>query len=94
MANTIRIKRSTGSSNPTSLENAEIAFREGDEVLVIGKGTGGAGGSATSIESIGGKGAFFDKATTRGANAVLSGPTTGSDAAPTFRALVAADIPS
>ena len=32
MANTIRIKRSTGSSNPTSLENAEIAFREGDEV--------------------------------------------------------------
>ena len=39
MANTIRIKRSTGSSNPTSLENAEIAFREGDEVLIIGKGT-------------------------------------------------------
>ena len=54
MANTIRIKkRSTGSSNPTSLENAEIAFREGDEVItVIGKGsTGGAGGSATSIEA-------------------------------------------
>ena len=72
MANTIRIKRSTGSSNPTSLENAEIAFREGDEVLVIGKGTGGAGGSATSIEPIGGKGAFFDKATTRTANTVLS----------------------
>ena len=94
MANTIRIKRSTGSSNPTSLENAEIAFREGDEVLVIGKGTGGAGGSATSIEPIGGKGAFFDKATTRNANIVLAGPTTGSAAAPTFRSLVAADIPS
>ena len=94
MANTIRIKRSTGSSNPTSLENAEIAFREGDEVLVIGKGTGGAGGSATSIEAIGGKGAFFDKATVRGANLVLSGPTTGSDAAPTFRSLVVADIPT
>lgn len=94
MANTIRIKRSTGSSNPGSLENAEIAFREGDEVLVIGKGTGGAGGSSTSIVSIGGKGAFFDKATVRGANLVLSGPTTGSDAAPTFRSLVVADIPT
>ena len=94
MANTIRIKRSTGSSNPTSLENAEIAFREGDEVLVIGKGTGGAGGSATSIEAIGGKGAFFDKATTRTANTVLSGPASGSAAAPTFRALGSDDIPS
>jgi hypothetical protein len=94
MANTIRIKRSTGSSNPTSLENAEIAFREGDEVLVIGKGTGGAGGSATSIEPIGGKGAFFDKATTRNANIVLAGPGSGSAAAPTFRALVSDDIPS
>ena len=94
MANTIRIKRSTGSSNPTSLENAEIAFREGDEVLVIGKGTGGAGGSATSIEAIGGKGAFFDKGTTRNANIVLAGPTTGSAAAPTFRSLVVADVPT
>jgi len=94
MANTIRIKRSTGSSNPTSLENAEIAFREGDEVLVIGKGTGGAGGSATSIEPIGGKGAFFDKATTRNANIVLAGPTSGSAAAPTFRSLVSDDVPS
>ena len=93
MANTIRIKRSTGSSNPTSLENAEIAFREGDEVLVIGKGTGGAGGSATSIEAIGGKGAFFDKATTRTAGTILSGPASGSAAAPTFRALAATDIP-
>ena len=94
MANTIRIKRSTGSSNPTSLENAEIAFREGDEVLIIGKGTGGAGGSATSIEAIGGKGAFFDKATTRTTNHVLAGAASGSAAAPTFRALVSDDIPS
>ena len=93
MANTIRIKRSTGSSNPTSLENAEIAFREGDEVLVIGKGTGGAGGSATSIEAIGGKGAFFDKATSQTANRVLAAPN-GSNGAPTFRALVSDDIPS
>ena len=94
MANTIRIKRSTGSSNPGSLENAEVAFREGDEVLIYGTGTGGAGGSATSIIAIGGKGAFFDKATTRNANIVLAGPTTGSAAAPTFRALVSDDVPS
>jgi len=94
MANTIRIKRSTGSSNPTSMENAEVAFREGDEVLIYGTGTGGAGGSATSIIPIGGKGAFFDKATTRNANIVLAGPGSGSAAAPTFRALVSDDIPS
>ena len=94
MANTIRIKRSTGSSNPTSMANAEVAFREGDEVLIYGTGTGGAGGSATSIIPIGGKGAFFDKATTRNANIVLAGPTSGSAAAPTFRALVSDDVPS
>ena len=94
MANTIRIKRSTGSSNPASMSNAEVAFREGDEVLIYGTGTGGAGGSATSIIPIGGKGAFFDKATTRNANIVLAGPGSGSAAAPTFRALVSDDIPS
>ena len=94
MANTIRIKRSTGSSNPGSMANAEVAFREGDEVLIYGTGTGGAGGSATSIIPIGGKGAFFDKATTRNANIVLAGPGSGSAAAPTFRALVSDDIPS
>ena len=94
MANTIRIKRSTGSSNPGSLENAELAFREGDEVLVYGKGTGGAGGSATSIIEIGGTGACVSKTATQNANIVLAGPTTGSAAAPTFRSLVAADIPS
>ena len=94
MANTLRIKRSTGSSAPTSLANAELAFSEGNETLFVGKGTGGAGGSATSIIKIGGIGGFFDKDTVRSANAILSGPTTGSDAAPTFRALVAADIPS
>jgi len=94
MANTIRIKRSTGSSAPASLENAELAHAEGSDILFLGKGTGGSGGSATTIEKVGGKGAFFDKDTVRAANSVLSGPTTGSDAAPTFRALVAADIPS
>ena len=94
MANTVRIKRSTGSSAPTSLANAELAHAEGSDIIFIGKGTGGAGGSATSIEKIGGKGAFFDKDTTRTANTVLSGPTSGSASAPTFRALVSDDIPS
>ena len=94
MANVLRIKRTTGNSNPTSLANAELAFVEGQERLIIGKGTGGAGGSATSIINIGGTGAFFDKDTVQNANKVIAGPTTGGDAAPTFRALVAADIPS
>ena len=94
MANTVRIKRSTGSSAPTSLANAELAHAEAADIIFIGKGTGGAGGSATTIEKIGGKGAFFDKDTTRTANTILGGPTTGSAAAPTFRALVSDDIPS
>lgn len=94
MANTVRIKRSTGSSAPTSLANAELAFAEGSKKLFIGIGTGGSGGSATTIEAIGGNGSFFDKFTVQNANKVIAGPTTGSDAAPTFRALVSDDIPS
>jgi hypothetical protein len=58
MANTIRIKRSTGSSAPSSLENAELAYSEGNNVLWYGTGTGGAGGSATAIEAIGGDGFY------------------------------------
>ena len=66
MANTIRIKRraaggSTGA--PSSLENAELAYNESDAgngILYYGFGTGGAGGSATSIVAIGGDGAFVN----------------------------------
>ncbi len=58
MANTIRIKRSTGSTAPTSLENAELAYAEGNNILYYGTGTGGSGGSATSIEAIGGDGYY------------------------------------
>ena len=94
MANTIRIKRSTGSSAPTTLENAELAFSEGNQVLYIGIGTGGSGGSATTINAIGGKGKFFDTDTTRTTNHVLAGAASGSAAAPTFRALGSDDIPS
>jgi len=61
MANTIRIKRrSSGASGaPSSLENAEIAYNEVNDVLYYGKGTGGAGGAATSVEAIGGAGAYL-----------------------------------
>jgi hypothetical protein len=60
MANTLRIKRRTSGANtaPTSLENAELAFNEVSDILYYGKGTGGAGGSATAVEAIGGSGAF------------------------------------
>jgi len=60
MANTLRIKRrATGNAGaPASLENAELAFNEVDNILYYGKGTGGAGGTATTIEVIGGIGAF------------------------------------
>ena len=174
MANTIRVKRTTTSNRPASLANAEIAFIEGSQILVYGTGTGGAGGSATSVIDIGGVGAFLSlssgqtqtaagtytfsgtvNATTQSssdnstrlattafvksqgylttetylgtvtsvglslpgiftvsgspvtssgtlsatlasqsANAVFAGPTTGGSTAPSFRSLVAADIPS
>jgi hypothetical protein len=61
MANTIRIKR-RGSGNagaPGSLENAELAYNEVDDVLYYGKGSGGVGGTATTVEAIGGAGAYL-----------------------------------
>tara|TARA_A100001201_G_scaffold93111_1_gene81088 strand:+ start:1 stop:1305 length:1305 start_codon:yes stop_codon:yes gene_type:complete len=93
MANTIRIKRSTGSSAPGSLENAELAFAEGSKKLFVGVGTGGSGGSATTIEPIGGSGSFADLFTSRTQNTFLAAPN-GSNGAATFRAMVAADVPS
>jgi len=61
MSNTIRIKRraSGAAGAPSSLENAELAFNEVGDVLYYGKGTGGSGGSATTIEAIAGSGAFL-----------------------------------
>lgn len=60
MTNTIRIKRrSSGLSGaPSSLENAELAFTEVDDILYYGKGTNGVGGTAGTILAIGGPGAF------------------------------------
>jgi hypothetical protein len=60
MANTIRIKRrSSGAAGaPTGLANAELAYNEVDDTLYYGKGTGGAGGLATTAEAIAGSGAY------------------------------------
>jgi hypothetical protein len=55
--NVIRIKRrnSNGAAGaPSSLQQAELAFNEADGQCYIGIGTGGSGGSATTIASIGG----------------------------------------
>ena len=97
MPNTIRIKRrasANGAGAPSSLANAELAFNENSNILYYGTGTGGAGGSATSVIAIGGSGAFVSITEVRTANTVLAGPTSGAAAAPTFRALTANDIPS
>lgn len=93
MANTIRIKRSTGSSAPTSLANAELAISESNQVVYIGIGTGGAGGSATSVVPVGGKGKFIEVDTSRTANHFLAAPD-GSAGSASFRAMVADDVPS
>ena len=61
MPNTIRIKRRSSEGAvgaPSSLENAELAYNEADDVLYYGKGTGGAGGTATSVVAIAGTGAY------------------------------------
>jgi hypothetical protein len=60
MANTLRIKRraSGAAGAPSSLANAELAFNEVDDVLYYGEGTGGAGGSASTVLAIAGPGAF------------------------------------
>lgn len=63
MANTIRIKRRAnggGAGAPASLANAELAFNEQTNILYYGTGTGGAGGTATSVIAIAGTGAYVD----------------------------------
>jgi hypothetical protein len=83
MSNTIRIKRRAnggGAGAPTTLANAEMAFNEQTNVLYYGTGTGGAGGSATSIIPIAGNGAFVDNSTnqTIGGTKTFSSPIAGS----------------
>ena len=96
MANTIRIKKRAASGAdgaPSSLFPSELAFNESDLKLYYGFGDNGSTPpSASSIITVGGSGAFFNKTDTRTANTILVGPASGSAAAPTFRALVAADL--
>jgi len=98
MSNTIRIKKRAASGSagaPSSLSPSELAFNEADLKLYYGFGDDGATPpAASSIITIGGSGAFISKTETQNANLIFGGPTTGSAAAPTFRSLVAADIPS
>jgi hypothetical protein len=83
MANTIRIKRRAnggGAGAPTTLANAELAFNEQTNILYYGTGTGGAGGSATSVIAIAGTGAFVDTSSTQtiGGTKTFSNTITGS----------------
>lgn len=67
MANTVRIKRRTSGAAgaPSSLANAELAYNEVEDILYYGKGTGGAGGTATTIPAIAGPGAFVTLTSTQ-----------------------------
>ena len=98
MSNTIRIKKRAASGSagaPSSLSPSELAFNEADLKLYYGFGDNGSTPpSASSIITVGGAGAFFNKTDTKDANRILAGPTSGSAAAPTFRALVSDDIPA
>lgn len=92
MANKIRIKRRAAggaAGAPASLENAELAFNEQDDVLYYGEGTGGAGGTATTVLAIGGSGAFLTLSSdqTVTGNKTVNGNTT-------FNGLVIVPTPS
>lgn len=87
MANTIRIKRranGSGAGAPTTLANAELAFNEQTNIMYYGTGTGGAGGSATSIIPVAGNGAFLDLTTnqtvagTKTFSSTISGSVSGN----------------
>lgn len=76
MANTIRIKRRAAggaAGAPASLKNAELAYNEQDNSLYYGFGDAG-GGTASSIITIGGRGAFMDLTT----NQTIAGTKTFS----------------
>ena len=76
MANTLRIKRRTSGAAgaPATIENAELAFNEVDDILYYGEGTAGAGGSGTAL-AIAGPGAFttLTSAQTISGNKTFSG---------------------
>ena len=67
MANILRFKRraSGAAGAPSSLMETEPAYNAVDDTLYLGIGSGGAGGSASSIKAIAGAGAFVDKTGTQ-----------------------------
>lgn len=90
------------------ISNMTAISTVGGNVIFYPTNFGGGNGTVTSV-SITGDGTIFSSTPsspvtttgtltptllTQGANLVLAGPTTGSAAAPTFRALVTADIPA
>ena len=87
MANTIRIKRSSGSAAPTTLANAELAYAEGTGILYIGEGNSGGGVTATTIRQIAGSSLFASQT----AATVYAAPS-GAAGAPSFRALGISDV--
>lgn len=92
MANKIRIKRRAAGGSagaPTSLENAELAFNEQDDVLYYGEGTGGVDGTATQVIAIAGPGAFLTLSTDQ----TLTGNKT-SNGISTFNGTVIVPAPS
>ena len=88
MATTVRIKRrNTGALGaPGNLANAELAYNEVDNTLYYGQGTGGSGGTASSVVPIAGTGAFLPlwggtvsgNTTFSGAPVTLTGSPPGS----------------
>ena len=67
MSNTVRIKRRAAggaAGAPSSLQNAELAYNEQDDILYYGKGTGGQGGSASQVLAIAGPGAYQARSAT------------------------------
>lgn len=89
MASTVRIKRraSGASGAPPTLQPAELAYNEVDDVLYYGKGAGGAGGTASTIEAIAGKGSSvqlsgaqtIEGTKTFSTSPILPTPTTGDN---------------
>tara|TARA_R100001463_G_scaffold24504_2_gene58314 strand:- start:1227 stop:2345 length:1119 start_codon:yes stop_codon:yes gene_type:complete len=72
MANTLQIKRSTGSSAPSSLSAGELAYAQGSDKLFIGHSDG------STILTIGGAGAFLrsDTNDTFSGNLTITGTLT------------------
>lgn len=77
----IRIKRRSAggaAGAPSTLQQAELAYNETDSTMYIGIGTGGAGGSATSVIPVAGSGAFVDLSSSQtiaGVKAFSTSPT-------------------